>query len=236
MYHWSVVIPWSHLLSSFQTLTDSMDGPTPNPETYSHPEGGVSEAGWSQNKAQKSGALSTHGIYVRNMGGGQCIRVISWSHPISSLQMLKETQQMVLLEDQNTIPTLKEDSEDMTGAKSHPDNQVLWAPKCGCQICLCHWSDAISCPQLISSVKTLTITIDDSTWILEHHSNPEGGDQGYGWSQSTETRQVLWLHTAWMVDVCVTIVWCYIDIDNGCPCSNIGTWLSSWRRCSRIRQ
>lgn len=104
MYHWSVVIPWSHLLSSFQTLTDSMDGPTPNPETYSHPEGGVSEAGWSQNKAQKSGALSTHGIYVRNMGGGQCIRVISWSHPISSLQMLKETQQMVLLEDQNTFP------------------------------------------------------------------------------------------------------------------------------------
>ena len=38
---------------------------------------------------------------------------------------------MALLEDQNTIPTLKEEYEDLTGAKSksHPNSQMLWAHK-----------------------------------------------------------------------------------------------------------
>ena len=47
-------------MSSPQILAVTTDGSTSTLEYHSHPEEGVRESGWSQNSAQKSGAISAH--------------------------------------------------------------------------------------------------------------------------------------------------------------------------------
>ena len=93
--------------------------------------------------------------------------------------------------------------------------------KCGWQICVCHWSDVTSCPQLISSLQTLTITIDCSTWILEHHSHTEGAIREYGWSKNTAQQPgALIEHMMDGMYVCIQLVWFYILILSNIRFSN----------------